>query len=70
MKKIVKKLLSELYSDDALLDCLDYINDECYNIDEYSLEDVIELLNYIKDNIIGEEYQALKNIIRILKYNN
>jgi hypothetical protein len=56
MKKIVKKLLSELYSDDALLDCLDYINDECYNIDEYSLEDVIELLNYIKDNIIGEEY--------------
>jgi len=56
MREIVKNLLSELYSDDTLLDCRDYINDECPNIEEYDLEDIIKTLQYIKDNIVGDEY--------------
>jgi hypothetical protein len=51
MKKIVKNLLSELYSDDSLLDCLDYVDD--FEGKLSTIDNVIDLLNDIKDNIVG-----------------
>jgi hypothetical protein len=53
MKKIVKKLLSELYDDDSYLDCVDYLNDWYDDGNKLkTLDDVINFLNEIKDNVV------------------